>query len=187
VELDSYIDAGAIAAVSLVNGLTPGFAKGRPLRLLKPEQAIRETLAIDPPSLSALRPRDIPGFQLLAKDLREVFESLEHNNVDAAARKINKLLVSHPATPHLAKEGGVWRLHHHSADAAVLPMWASICAEGLARLIGAQAAHRIGICGAPNCDRVFVDTSKNATRKFCSTACQNRTKTAAHRARRLTA
>ncbi|MFC6935784.1 CGNR zinc finger domain-containing protein [Actinomadura yumaensis] len=35
----------------------------------------------------------------------------------------------------------------------------------------------------PHCDRVYVDTSRNGTRRFCSTACQNRVKTAAFRAR----
>ena len=35
----------------------------------------------------------------------------------------------------------------------------------------------------PSGDRVYVDTSRNATRRFCSTACQSRTKAAAFRAR----
>jgi predicted RNA-binding Zn ribbon-like protein len=33
------------------------------------------------------------------------------------------------------------------------------------------------------CDRVFVDVSRNGTRRFCSETCQNRVKVAAHRAR----
>jgi predicted RNA-binding Zn ribbon-like protein len=32
-------------------------------------------------------------------------------------------------------------------------------------------------------DRVFVDISRNGTRRFCSTACQNPIKAAAHHAR----
>ena len=102
---------------------------------------------------------------------------------DAAARRLNALLARHPASPHLAKEDGIWRLHHHPADAPLLPMWTSICAEALARMIGAQAAHRLGVCNATNCDRVFADTTRNASRRFCSVACQNRTKTAAFRQR----
>ena len=51
-------------------------------------------------------------------------------------------------------------------------------------MIGAQNAARFGICVAANCDRVFVDTSKNASRRFCSLVCQNRTKVAAFRARK---
>jgi predicted RNA-binding Zn ribbon-like protein len=52
-------------------------------------------------------------------------------------------------------------------------------------MIGAQRAHRLGICAAMNCDRVLVDMTKNAGRRFCSITCQNRTKTAAFRQRRI--
>ena len=48
----------------------------------------------------------------------------------------------------------------------------------------AKYAGRLGVCAAERCDRVYVDTSRNATRRFCSTACQSRTKAAAFRARR---
>jgi predicted RNA-binding Zn ribbon-like protein len=183
VALDSYIDAGVLAAAALANGLTKGFARGRPMGGIEPLAAIGQALAIDPPSVAALKAADGPGFIALAERLREVFADLDRGDVDTAAHRVNDLLAMHPATPHLASEDGIWRLHHHTADASVLPMWTSICAEGLARMIGAQASHRLGICLADNCDRVFVDTSRNASRRFCSIACQNRTKTAAFRSR----
>jgi len=41
----------------------------------------------------------------------------------------------------------------------------------------------LGVCTAPRCDRVYVDTSRNGTRRFCSTACQNRVKAAVFRER----
>ena len=100
-----------------------------------------------------------------------------------AASRLNVLLADHPAHPHLAKEGGRWRLHHHPVDAALVPMYTSICAEGLARIVGAGGGARLGTCEGPACDRVFADVSKNASRRFCSTACQNRVKAAAFRRR----
>ncbi|HEX8935998.1 MAG TPA: CGNR zinc finger domain-containing protein, partial [Pseudonocardiaceae bacterium] len=48
---------------------------------------------------------------------------------------------------------------------------------------GSDCASRLGVCSAPRCDRVYVDASRNGTRRFCCTACQNRVKSAAHRAR----
>jgi predicted RNA-binding Zn ribbon-like protein len=69
-------------------------------------------------------------------------------------------------------------------DAALVPMWSSICAEALARRIGAGHARRLGTCQAPGCGRVFFDVSKNASRRFCSTTCQHRVKAAAFRRRR---
>lgn len=182
-KLDSYIDAGVLASVEFANKLTPGYANGKPVAEIDVLRAVREVVAIDPPSVASVSENDADGFEALAKQLRTIFVGIDEGDIDDAADLLNTILTEHPATPYLAKEEGVWHLHHHPANAAVLPMWTSICAEGLARMIGTQNAHRLGVCTAENCDRVFADTSKNATRRFCSSACQNRTKTAAFRAR----
>jgi predicted RNA-binding Zn ribbon-like protein len=187
VELDSYTDAGVLTAVVLVNELTPGHARGKPLpALVDPLGALGRALAADPQSVAQVRARDAPGFIALAHRLRDVFADLDEGDVDAAAHGLNELLAAHPANAHLANEEGRWRLHHHPIDAPLVAMWTSICAEGLARMIGADRSDRLGICDANHCDRVFVDTSKNASRRYCSTACQNRIKTAAFRRRHTT-
>jgi len=186
-KLDSYIDAGTLASVEFANKLTPGYANGKPVTQINVLEAVREVVAIDPPSVAAVSENDADGFVALAEQLRAIFVGIEGGDIDEVAELMNTILTEHPATPYLAKEEGVWHLHHHPADAAVLPMWTAICAEGLARMIGTQNAHRLGVCVAENCDRVFADTSKNATRRFCSSACQNRTKTAAFRARKRAA
>jgi predicted RNA-binding Zn ribbon-like protein len=185
VQIDSYSDAGARAAAELVNGLTPGNRRGRPYT--PPDDGlpvIRGALAIDPPSVAAVATRDVAGFRALAERLRAVFADLDRGDVAAAAGTLNGLLAEHPATPHLALEAGRWRLHHHPADAPVLAMWTSITAESIARLVGVGEQARLGMCTADGCDRVYVDTSRNGSRRFCSTACQNRVKTAAFRRRR---
>jgi predicted RNA-binding Zn ribbon-like protein len=115
--------------------------------------------------------------------LREVVEALRKRDLDRAASRLNDLLARHPAKPHLAKERGRWRLHHHPVQAALVPMWTSICAEGLARRIGEGHGHRFGACERPACRRVFFDLSRNGSRRFCSTRCQNRVKAAAFRSR----
>jgi predicted RNA-binding Zn ribbon-like protein len=182
-ELDSYIDAGVFAAVSLANDLSENSRSDGKYDLELALNAIRRALAIDPPSVASLKITDVPDFVALARQLRKVFECLDAAKIDEAAEILNRILSDYPAAPHLAKENGLWRLHHHSANAAVVAMWSSICAEGVARMIGAQAAQRLAICAASDCDRAFVDLTKNASRKFCSTTCQNRTKTAAFRVR----
>jgi predicted RNA-binding Zn ribbon-like protein len=187
-EIDSYRDAGLLAAAGLVNGLTPGERHGRPYAppdaLRGALALIRAALAIDPPSVDAVKPRHVAGFTDLAERLRTVFADIDRGDLAAAATALNDLLAAHPATPHLAFEAGRWRLHHHPADAPVLPMWTTITAEALARLIGEGEHDRLGVCTAGGCDRVFVDTSRNGSRRFCSTTCQNRVKTAAFRRRR---
>jgi predicted RNA-binding Zn ribbon-like protein len=180
VELDSYSDTGVGVAVDLVNSLTlEGLAPPRE-RLVA---LLKKILAMDPVSVAALRAADTPGFVALARSLREIFDGLRRHDVDSAASRLNALLAEHPAHPHLAKEAGRWRMHHHPADVALVPMWTSICAEAMARMIGAGHAQRFGTCEAPDCGRVYFDLSKNGSRRFCSVACQNRVKAAAFRLR----
>ena len=184
-QLDGYADAGVLTAVELVNGLAAAPARGTPMLTSDVLATLARILAVDPPSIAQLREGDAPGFVGLAHRLHEVFDDLRAGDVDAAASRLNDLLAEHPAHPHLAKEAGHWRLHHHPVDAALVPMWTSICAEGMARIIGAGQGDRLGTCEVPGCDRVFLDVSKNASRRFCSTTCQNRVKAAAFRHRRV--
>jgi predicted RNA-binding Zn ribbon-like protein len=146
-------------------------------------EGLATVLAVDPPSVAQLSAADVPAFTALARQLRLVFTAAARADVDTAAAELNGLLARHPAHPYLSNEDGRWRLHHHPADAALVPMWTAICAEALARLIGAGYADRLGVCGRGGCGRVFIDESKNASRRFCSTACQNRVKAAAFRRR----
>jgi predicted RNA-binding Zn ribbon-like protein len=185
VEFDSYADTGIHVAVDLVNALAPDGAGGKRPPSDETLAAIAGLLSVDPPSVAQLAPADAPGFVTLARHLRAVFADLRGGGTDAAAARLNDLLARHPAHPHLAREeDGRWRLHHHPVDAALVPMWTAICAEGLARMLSAGFADRLGTCEAPGCERVFLDQSKNASRRFCSTTCQNRVKAAAFRLRR---
>jgi len=126
----------------------------------------------------------VPLFAALARQLRAAFDDLHRRDVDAAAARLNHLLAAHPAHPHLAKERGRWRLHHHPVHAALVPMWTAVCAEAMARMIASGHARRLGTCEDPDCHRAFVDVSRNGSRRFCSTICQNRVKAAAFRRRR---
>jgi predicted RNA-binding Zn ribbon-like protein len=176
-QLDSYADTGVVVAVDLVNRL-----------VVRPEPAteavLAEILAVDPPSAARLDAAAVAGFGVLATELERVFRELAGDDQDAAADLLNRMLAAHPAHPHLAKEDGRWRLHHHPADTELVPMWHAICAEALARLVGSGHGDRVGGCADPACRRVFVDVSRNGSRRFCSTTCQNRVKTAALRRRR---
>ena len=183
-EFDSYADIGIHVAVDLVNALVPDGAGGKQAPPDETLAAITEVLSVDPPSVAQLGAADAPGFVTLARRLREVVADLGGRNTDSAATRLNDLLARYPAHPHLAKEDGRWRLHHHPSDSALVPMWTAICAEGLARLLSAGFDDRLGTCEAPGCERVFLDQSKNASRRFCSTTCQNRVKAAAFRLRR---
>ena len=123
---------------------------------------------------------------LFAGRLREVFASVHRGDERSAVRTLNALMRETGARPQLDRlsdgQDG-WHVHFHGADDSLATGWAAGCATGLALAIGSDLAGRLGVCAAERCDRVFVDTSRNATRRFCSTACQSRTKAAAFRAR----
>jgi predicted RNA-binding Zn ribbon-like protein len=183
VKLDSYKDAGLLVSAELVNEFALSAERGTLLPARAGIAALCRILAIDPPSVAALTQTHLPAFVALARKLREVFADLKRRDVDAAAAALNELLAAHPAHPHLAKERGAWRLHHHPHDAPLVPMWTAICAAGLAEMIGDGEAQRLGTCERSDCGRVYVDVSKNASRRFCSLTCQNRVKVAVFRER----
>ena len=58
---------------------------------------------------------------------------------------------------------------------------------GLANLVCDLGATRLGICSEPRCDNVFVDTSPNQSRRYCSDRCSSRANVAAFRARQKAA
>jgi predicted RNA-binding Zn ribbon-like protein len=183
---DSDEFAGAITAAQLVNALATEVAYGRAVEVGDPQAAVAAMLA-DDPTWPAVRARDLPGLVGLALRLREVFDQLGSGDVDAAARALNAMLAAHPAHPHLAFDAGRWRLHHHPVDAGLVGMATAITAEALARLVGAGAADRLGTCASERCERVFLDGSRNGSRRFCSVTCQNRVKAATFRGRRAAA
>ena len=122
----------------------------------------------------------------VATKLRAVFDSVGRNDLDGAAWLVNDLLAATGARPQLDRhDGEPWHLHFHASSDALAQGWAAGCATGLAVVLGTELYDRLGVCTAPHCDRVYVDVSRNGTRRFCSTSCQNRVKAAAFRARQV--
>ncbi len=184
----SHLDAVVIVAVELVNTLTPGQAHGRDY--LPPDDqglAALATAALRAgrPDTRQVSPAEASALGDFAWALRLVFDDVSTGRLDRAAEQVNTLLAETGARPMLDKhDGEPWHLHFHGAQDSLVTGWAAGCATGLAVVLGSDLHGRLGLCTADRCDRVYVDTSKNGTRRFCSTACQNRVKAAAFRARR---
>ena len=172
------------SAVSLVNAFVPGEARGRPY---PPAEDVKELRArADSLGLSSrpVNADDAQGLAEVAAELREIFQAVDAGRFDAAAAQVNAMIERYDARPTLLRHGGPWHLHFHGAAAGVVAGNGGSMAVGLAYVLGSEYADRIGVCSAPDCDRVYVDISRNGTKRFCSTACQNRVKAAAFRARR---
>jgi predicted RNA-binding Zn ribbon-like protein len=182
------MDAVVTVAVRLVNTLTVGEARGRPYA--PPAGAALPAAVTAALSMGAAAVRDVTSAEAselrgVAEALRAIFEANASGDIDTAARLVNTMLAGSGARPQLARhDGEPWHLHFHGAAESVATGYAAGCATGLAVVLGSEARDRLGVCTASRCDRVYVDASRNGTRRFCSTACQSRVKAAAFRARR---
>jgi predicted RNA-binding Zn ribbon-like protein len=177
---DSYTDRVVGVAAGLVNTLTPGREGGRPVDLDRTRLAARcgAVLGRD------VSPDAVTDLGALAGRLRPVFVAAEAGDVDGVAGLVNALLRDYRAAPQLSRhDDEPWHLHFSSTAAGFCTAWGAGCATGLAVVVDSQATGRLGVCRAEACDRVYVDMSRNASRRFCSEACLNRTKVAAFRAR----
>jgi predicted RNA-binding Zn ribbon-like protein len=181
VNFNSHTDLAVGIAVRLVNTLTPGERRGKPYT--PPEGTARREALIEI-GMGDLGDSDGDVLAEMAVELRTVFTAVTDGDIDAAAHQINHLLKVTHAHPHLNRhDGQPWHLHFHGSEGTVSTDWVAGCATALAVVLGGEFHDRLGVCTAPHCDRVYVDVSRNGTRRFCSTACQNRVKTAAFRAR----
>jgi predicted RNA-binding Zn ribbon-like protein len=180
VNFDSYTDRVVGVATGLVNALTPGEDGGRRVEPTAQRARARCAELVRHPVSAA----DLVDLTALAGRLRPVFLAAENGAVDQVASLVNALLRDYRAVPELTRhDGEPWHLHYHSTAAGLGTEWGAGCATGLAVVVDGQATGRLGVCRADACDRVYVDLSRNASRRFCSEACLNRTKVAAFRAR----
>jgi hypothetical protein len=187
---DSHVLRLLEATVALVNATTEGYDGGRPVGVLSGaawREAIASALAHPSPGAKTrprVSPDDAVALMALATEVRGVFAATEAGDVDTAATRVNALLLATGARPQLDHTPGQgWNLHFHAPDDTLARGWSAGIAAGLALALGSDLAGRLGVCAAEACDRVYVDTSKNGRRRFCSTRCQNRVKAAAHRDR----
>lgn len=174
---DSYTDRVVGIAAALVNTLTPGEHGGRPVHT-DPESRPERCAAVLGRPVGA---KEAAELARLATRLRPVFLAAEDGATDRVAELVNALLADYRSAPQLSRhDGEPWHLHFTSAAGTE---WGAGCATGLAVVVDSQATGRLGVCRAEGCDRVYVDVSRNASRRFCSESCLNRTKVAAFRAR----
>lgn len=188
---DSYTSSVVLMSAELVNLLTPGESAGRAYTPPAGEEAGTSLATAFSRDWWAGRIRfsaeEAAAFAEVAARLRAVFAAIGADDLDLAAETLNDLMAAWKSQPMLSRHNDEpWHLHFHRRGAPEVEAWASGMATGLAMVVGSEYADRLGVCSAPACDRVYVDTSRNGTKRFCSTTCQNRVKAAAFRARKST-
>jgi len=116
--------------------------------------------------------------------LRPRLARLWYADEDEAVEIVNTMLREAKALPQLVRHDG-WGYHVHatSPHAPLADRMAVEAAMAFSDVIRLKALDRLRVCVAHDCEDVIVDLSKNSSRRFCDTACGNRTNVAAYRAR----
>lgn len=137
------------------------------------------------PRLSARVTRnDLDALRMLRGDLREVFSAAATGDGGRAAELLNELLIQHPIHPQLScHDEQPWHLHL-TQSGTVADQYAAGAVMGLAMVVANDGIDRLGVCEATSCGGVFLDTTSNHSRRYCSDRCANRSNVAAYRARR---
>jgi predicted RNA-binding Zn ribbon-like protein len=103
---------------------------------------------------------------------------------DDAVDEVNDLLVDARALPQLVRHDGLdWHIHATDIDAPLARRILVEAAMAFVDVIRADEIERLRVCDADDCEGLYVDMSKNASRRFCSTRCGNRMAVRAYRAR----
>ena len=136
----------------------------------------------------SVTPGDVASLQDFQVELRPVFEASEVGEVPVVVSHLNDLLALHPVTPMISDHDPS-HLHMHVANrsASVAELLIGESLMGLATLVCDLGATRLGVCHASPCTQVFVDTSPNQSRRYCSDRCSSRANVAAFRARQRAA
>lgn len=97
---------------------------------------------------------------------------------------INDLLREGSALPQLVRHDEFdWHPHATTPDRPLAIRMSVEAAMALVDVMRAGERRRLETCDADDCQNVYVDLSRNRSRRFCGTTCSNRVAAAAYRAR----
>jgi predicted RNA-binding Zn ribbon-like protein len=137
-------------------------------------------------NLSAARASDLPRLLELRSRLDAVVVACQIGDEATAISHLNALLAETGAVPQIVThDGRPPHIHVTRAAAPLADRIAAHSAMGLAELVVAGQSGRVRTCASPECDAVFIDLSRNQSKRYCdSRTCGNRVHVAAYRSRR---
>jgi predicted RNA-binding Zn ribbon-like protein len=177
VDLPSYAEL----AVRLVNTSSLGHEGGD---LLTSTDGLR-TLVSDREHLNhSITRADLDALLMVRDEFRGFFVACSQGNGTDAAERLNELLIQFPVHPQLSgHDRQAWHVHY-TESGSMSDKYAAGAAMGLAVRLAELGLERFGVCQAVPCSGVFVDTSANRTRRYCSDRCASRANVIAYRARK---
>ncbi|GAB2887280.1 CGNR zinc finger domain-containing protein [Nocardioides pacificus] len=133
--------------------------------------------------LERVTDKDPVTLRRFQRELRPVFEASGAGDTHTVVEGINTLLERYPLTPRISDHDSRLHLHVAHRNAGVAELLISESLLGLATLVCDLGPSRLGVCSASPCTQVYVDTSPNRSRRYCSDRCSSRANVAAYRAR----
>ncbi len=132
--------------------------------------------------------KDVAVFRRAQRRLRDVFEAGTGGRDADAVAELNALLSTYSVQPRISgHHASDWHMHVTSRGASVSAEYLAGAAWGLSVWLCEYGSARFGICADERCGNVYLDTSSNNCRRFCSERCATRSHVAAHRARKRAA
>lgn len=132
------------------------------------------------PPAGSISPSDIDAVRAVRAQVRAVFTAAD---AETAAGMLNRILAEVGATPRISVHGTEPHLHFEPTTATPARWLGAVTAMGLAVAIIEGGIERLGVCDSSTCRDVFIDTSRNRSRRFCSDTCTTREGVAAYRER----
>lgn len=170
--------SGVFLAAELVNAAAPA-TLGAPApgtwtvaeaeRILRDHQIRR----------SALTAAAAGELQAWATRLRTAFEA---EQVEDRCAAVNTLLLEGTARAYLTTHDSLRpHLHFAADDDDVVARVKAVTSGSLAIFVMEAEGGRLGVCARNDCATVFVDTSRNGLRNYCSARCGNTDAVRRHR------
>jgi len=129
--------------------------------------------------------KDVTVLRRAQRRLREVFELGTTGRDAEAVTELNSLLETFPVQPRISgHDASDWHMHVTSRGSSVSAEYLAGAVWGLSVWLCEYGSARFGICADERCGNVYLDTSSNNCRRFCSERCATRSHVAAHRARK---
>jgi predicted RNA-binding Zn ribbon-like protein len=177
VDLSSYAEL----AIRLVNSSSLGHEGGD---LLTSMDGLRALVADREHLNHGIARSDLDALRMLRNEFRGFFVACSQGSGADAAARLNELLIQYPVHPQLSgHDGQAWHVHY-TESGSMSDKYAAGAAMGLAVRLTELGLERFGVCQAAPCSGVFVDTSVNRTRRYCSDRCASRANVIAYRARK---
>ncbi|MGH3655758.1 MAG: CGNR zinc finger domain-containing protein [Micromonosporaceae bacterium] len=122
---------------------------------------------------------DLEAVRTLRGQLRAVVQTTDTNE---AIERLNAVLADAGVVPRVVVHGDTREICFAPSGAPVVRRLACEAAIGLAMML-VEHPDRLKACAAAPCRDVFVDSSRNRSRRYCCDTCGSRSTVAAYRQR----